>query len=304
MKVLVAYDGSACADAAVVNMRRAGIPENAEILVVTVVEAGTHPHSDPDFPYPAVRCASRTDLYEGHALADIAYKWIQTNFPQGQASRQVLVGSPATVILEKARSWHPDLLIVGSHGRSFAGRVLIGSVSQKLTREAPCSVRVVRANMTPLHGPLRIVIGNDGSAEAEVVLEKVAQRSWPENTEVRIVSVVETIVPVVSALEANAYASGPALLLTGESDEYRRSRLVENAKEAMGKFQSTGLIVTTAIVEGDPKRVLVGETDRWKADAIFLGARGLGRLEQILLGSVSNSILKHAHCAVEIVRGE
>jgi nucleotide-binding universal stress UspA family protein len=107
----------------------------------------------------------------------------------------------------------------------------------------------------------------------------VAERVWPEKTEVYIVSVLE------------------------EPDDQLRSRLMQTAEESLGSLQRAGLTATSAIVEGDPKRVLVAEADRWKATAIFLGARGLGRLEEILLGSVSNSVLNHAHCAVEIVRG-
>ncbi len=108
----------------------------------------------------------------------------------------------------------------------------------------------------------------------------MAERAWPEKTEVRIVSILE------------------------EPDEQLRSRLAQAAKDSIESLQRSGLIATSTIVEGDPKRVLLAEAERWKAHAIFLGARGLGRLEEILLGSVSKSVLNHAHCAVEIVRGK
>jgi nucleotide-binding universal stress UspA family protein len=284
MKVLVAYDGSESAEAAVVDLRRAGLPKDAEILVVSVAAASVTPTAGPDVPASAISQASKTDLYVGKALTETVHKWIESNFSEWKSTSQVLVGSPATAILEKTVSWRPDLIVVGSEGRSLAGSILLGSVSKKLTHESPCSVRVVRAassaSKSASHGPIRILVGSDGSDGAKEVIRKVAERVWPEKTEVYIVSVLE------------------------EPDDQLRSRLMQTAEESLGSLQRAGLTATSAIVEGDPKRVLVAEADRWKATAIFLGARGLGRLEEILLGSVSNSVLNHAHCAVEIVRGK
>jgi nucleotide-binding universal stress UspA family protein len=57
-------------------------------------------------------------------------------------------------------------------------------------------------------------------------------------------------------------------------------------------------------MDGDPREVIVVAADLSKADAIFVGARGLGRVERFLLGSVSTHILTHAHCTVEVVRTE
>jgi len=302
MRVLVAYDGSACADAATVDLRRAGMPKDTEVLVLCVVDAGRPPASGSDFPAEASHPPSKTDLDEGRALANTACKWIRSNFPDWEVTTQVLWGPPASVILEKARSWHPDLLIVGSHGRSLAGRILLGSVSQKVLQEAPCSVRVVRAGVQSDSEPIRIVVGSDGSTEAEGVIQEVRRRSWPNGTEVRIVSVVETIVPVVSALEANVYAAVPALAVIQDSDDRHRARIGAASQGSHASLHGTGLIVTEVVVEGDPKRELVADAVRWNADAIFVGARGLGRLEKVLLGSVSSSVFKHAHCAVEVVR--
>jgi Universal stress protein UspA and related nucleotide-binding proteins len=284
MKVLVAYDGSESAEAAVVDLRRAGLPKDSEILVVSVAAADVTPTAGSDLPASAISQASKTDLYVGKALTETVHKWIESNFPEWKSTSQVLVGSPVTAILEKTVSWRPDLIVVGSHGRSLAGSILLGSVSKKLTHESPCSVRVVRAassaSKSASHGTIRILVGSDGSAGAKEVIRKVAERVWPEKTEVHIVSVLE------------------------EPDDQLRSRLTQAAEEFLSSLQRVGLKATSAIVEGDPKRVLVAAAARWKATAIFLGARGLGRLEEILLGSVSNSVLNHAQCVVEIVRGK
>src|SRR6185369_4937594 len=88
---------------------------------------------------------------------------IQSYFPAWNISYEVKQGSPATEILRKADDWKPDLIIVGSHGRSALGRLVFGSVSQRIVTEAYCPVRVGRKLEKRGIGPPRIVIGVDGS---------------------------------------------------------------------------------------------------------------------------------------------
>lgn len=56
----------------------------------------------------------------------------------------VIIGNPARAVVEKAQDWGADLIVVGSHGYGFWGRMVIGSVSQAIINNAPCSVLVVR----------------------------------------------------------------------------------------------------------------------------------------------------------------
>jgi len=73
--------------------------------------------------------------------------------------------------------------------------------------------------------------------------------------------------------------------------------------EAMAApLRTRGLTVSSVIKEGDPKHVLLDEAERWGADCIFVGARGLSRVERFLLGSVSAAVAARAHCSVEVVR--
>jgi len=288
MKVLIAYDGSECADAAVVNLRRAGIPNDAEVLLAYVMDIANEP--------------SKIDLKEAKALTHNAFRWIESKFPGWNASRQVLWGSPASVILKKAHSWRPDLIIVGSHGRSLPGRVLLGSVSLKIAHEARCSVRVIRSG-SHVDRPVRIVAGMDGSTQARRVIDELSRRVWPKETEVRIVSVVESMAPIVAAIPP-AVGSERTIVAVQDSIQRQRDQFQEIAREFHSVLGRAGLVVSEVLVEGNPKHELLAEAKRWNADNIFVGARGLGRLEELLLGSTSSSVLKHAPCTVEIVRRE
>jgi len=162
---------------------------------------------------------------------------------------------------------------------------------------------VARASESPNSDrPIRIIIGNDGSNEAEAMIRSVAKRSWPADTEAKIISVVQTLVPATTLLEASTYAQEPAYSVIREADEQMRSRLGQIAAESANTLRRAGLSASCATIDGDPRAIIVAEAERLKGDAIFVGARGLGRMQRLLLGSVSSYIVTHAHCTVEVVR--
>jgi nucleotide-binding universal stress UspA family protein len=191
-------------------------------------------------------------------------------------------------VIKMIDEWKPDLVVLGCHGRSALGRFMLGSVSQKVVTEARCSVRVVHDHVTHDSAPIRLVVGVDGSADADAAVQAVAEREWSAGSEVRVIVVIDeamaTAAEWTDADDAGAHA--------------RVDQLVEAAAE---KLRVTGLVVSSLVKEGDPKRVLVEEAEAWGADCIFVGARGLRRLERFLLGSVSTAVAARAHCTVEVV---
>jgi nucleotide-binding universal stress UspA family protein len=218
-------------------------------------------------------------------------------------SSRGLFGSPAKIILETADWWRPDLLVVGSHGRSPVARFFLGSVSMELLHKARCSVRVTRSDRPSKEGaPIRLVVGHDGSEEADAVIRSIAARSWPDKTEAKVVSAVQTLVPAVTALEANTFAQEPAYSLICEADERMRFRLENIASESANVLRRAGLLVTSSVVDGDPREAILTAAEYLGADAILVGARGLGRMERLFLGSVSTHVVAHAGCTVEVVR--
>ena len=70
------------------------------------------------------------------------------------------------------------------------------------------------------------------------------------------------------------------------------------------KLRAAELVASSVIKKGDPKRVLVDESEHWGADSIFVEARGLRLIERFLLGSVSAAVATRAHCSVEVVRAK
>jgi nucleotide-binding universal stress UspA family protein len=82
--------------------------------------------------------------------------------------------------------------------------------------------------------------------------------------------------------------------------------LREQAKDlvakAAEKLRGTKLNVSTELVEGDPKSHIIDFAKEWHADLIVLGSHGRTGLSRFLMGSVSQAVVRHAQCSVEIVR--
>jgi len=300
MKILVGYDGSAAANAAVDELRRAGLPADGEAHVVCVADGHLQTHESLK---TEVGSSWTSRLAEAEALAETATDRLLRNFPDWSVSSEALWGEAAKVLLDACDRWHPDLLIVGSHGRSTIARMFLGSVSLELVHKAPCSVRITRRS-GPINAiePIHLIIGNDGSPASEAVIRSVTGRRWPENTEAKIVSVIQPLAPVTTALDASTFAQEPAYSVIRAADERMRLRLSNIAAESTNALQRAGMIATSSVVEGDPREILLSQAEQWKADAIFVGARGHGRLEHLFLGGISNHIVTHAHCTVEVVR--
>ena len=80
-----------------------------------------------------------------------------------------------------------------------------------------------------------------------------------------------------------------------------KARVKKMIDETAGKLRAAGLRTDAVVKEEEPKRLLMAEAESWGADCIFVGARGMGRIERFLLGSVSSAVAARAHCSVEVV---
>jgi nucleotide-binding universal stress UspA family protein len=147
---------------------------------------------------------------------------------------------------------------------------------------------------------MKIMLAIDGSPFSQAAVEEVASLPWPAGSEIRVVSVVEphatlTSEPWLSAI--NYYEEVEKI----ELDEARRA--IDRAAELLRKGEGSGkLPLTTEILHGSARRVIIEEAERWAADLIVLGSHGYKTWERLLLGSVSQAVALHAECSVMIVR--
>ena len=303
MKILLAYDGSKCADAAIEDLKRAGLGRDVEMLVVCVAGESSAPTKQGAIEIPDFANLWTTGLSEAEKLAQSARERLQSYFPGWKTASEAIWGDTVKSILKTAERFAPDLLVVGSHGRSAVTRLVLGSASLSLLHHAACSVRIVRERPAA-EGPIRILIASDGSSSAQAVLQEVSRRSWPDGTKARIVSIVESLVPqpTIPALEANTFATEPAFQVILAADARERARLKSVVDSSAKVLESAGLTVDPVVLEGMARTELLSDAKAWEAETIFIGARGVGTMERLLLGSVSTAIVTHAGCAVEVVR--
>lgn len=290
IKVMIAYDGSRHADAAIDDLQRAGLPRGTEALVVSVLnQSAIRPAiSEFDMFSLATRRAeavlSRAEtgrqqaVRETKDLAAKAARRLRRQFPEWRVESEVLQGNPADELLRKAAAWKPDLIVVGSQGRSAIGRFFLGSVSKKIAEEAECSVRVVRSRFEKKHDePVKIIAGASNLKDAERVMKTIGGRTWSGETKVRLVAVDDGVSPGrVSAVYP--YAAG----------------IFEESVESLAVF---GMQVSVDVKSGDAKTVLLETAENWEADSIFLAAG-----DESVLDETAKWLITNAECTVEIVR--
>lgn len=308
MKILVAYDGSESADAALEELKRAGLPSAADALVMSLADVFVPPPVDAEvdnsFPMyvpEGIRRAherAHRQLEEAEGLAQRASQQLQASFPGWHVSYTAEADSPAWALIRKADQWRPDLIVMGARGLSvFGGRLILGSISQRVLYEAHCSVRIARGSYQNTKNPIRILIGVDNSSDSNAAVDAVCHRSWPKGTEVGLLAVVDTVMAIAPD---PAEPSVVKWIEVGSEENWDQVRAIFEV--AAQKLRSAGLHTEVLIRRGNPADQILQEAHTWDADCIFVGAKGTRGMDRLLLGSVSSAVSARAHCSVEVVR--
>ena len=307
MKILVAYDGSECADAALEDLKRAGLHVESEVLVMTLADVFVPPpiNEEVDNTFPlyvpeGIKLAHRRaqhKLEQAEALAKRASEQIKSVFPKWQVTYKAEADSPAWALIRTADQWKPDLIVMGARGHSvFGGRLILGSISQRVLYEARCSVRIARGPHKT-DKPVRLLIGVDNSPDSRAAVDAVCNRDWPKGSEVGLLAVVDTVMPITPNP-----SEPPAMKWIEVGDEKNWDQVREVFEPSAQKLRIAGLHAEVLIRRGNPADQILEEADTWGADCIFVGAKGTRGIDRLLLGSVSSAVSARAHCSVEVVR--
>ena len=281
MKVLIGYNGSDAATTALSGFGQAGLPDDVEVLVLTVAESWLPPQT----------VAAATEM------ADKAVSEIATAHPSFAVKSRVSTGCPATELLAAAEVFHPDLVIVGEPEREAGHGLFLGHTSQKIVTDSKCSVRIARPSEQGQTSPAKLLVGFDGSVGAIDSIKTISSRTWPPGTEVCLLAVADA--SVLGAIGRFTPQMKDAAVGVKFASQWAQTL----AASSLDDLRRSGVDPKVEVRFGNPKDELVRYATEWQADTIFVGPHcAANSFERFLLGSVSAAVAARADCSVEVVR--
>lgn len=208
---------------------------------------------------------------------------------------EIRYGRPAHEIVAVADEMAVDAVVMGSHGREGAKRLLLGSIAETVIRRAPVPVTVVREPEAATGGkPERIVVAFDGSDESKRALDYAIEQ-YPEAEIIAVYAVYPP--PEVRDSEPNVLPDELEKWST-HVDEHTEGILdlaVEHADEK-------GASITIGRAVGEPAEGIIEYADEHETDLIVMGSHGRDGIKRLVMGSVAETVARRAPTSVTVVR--
>jgi nucleotide-binding universal stress UspA family protein len=296
-KILLAADGSKDAQRAVEAATGLSIKLKTELYLVYV--APDHPYLH---AYHDVRHQEDKERFRIEDEQTLAESVEHVRKAGGTVTESYLrVGDVAKEIVELAEELRVGLVVLGSRGRGRIRRALMGSVSTRVLRHVHCSAMIARGyapGRDHARPPGKILVALDGSQEASAAAEVARE----------IAKATGAGVHLVYAMQEERYRPhpGPEMWEGWEegfehSKRSARSWLEEQAQRMRGEGAKR---VEPHLVLGPPDAAILWLAEEIGTGLVVVGSRGVGGLRRALIGSVSDSVARHAHCPVMVVRLE
>ena len=296
MRVIVATDGSPSACVALDLAAAIPWPDGTSIRVVEAIDAGVV--QPLEGPWPAVttmRSAALEDVLRRSANDVVIRAREALERPGVDVAAEVLSGRPATVIVEAARRFRADLIVVGSRGHGTIESMLLGSVSAEVVDHASVPVLVARRN-----GWGRTVLAWDGSPCGRVAADLVRDSPVFAASHVRVVSVADVGVPWWTGLpESGSPDTLPSYLEAGEESRRVHDRLAADMRD---ELRAAGLDAEAQRLDGDAAASVIDAARELHADVVVVGTHGRTGLARLVMGSVARNVVLHAPCSVLVAR--
>jgi nucleotide-binding universal stress UspA family protein len=310
MKILVGVDGSSNSFAAVGFIGRLISPDRDELVLLFAAPAMSFEDERLD---PSIEERARSAL--SRAVLDAALERLPPAW-QAKAVQQEVAGSAGSAILAAIDEDKADVVAVGFRGTSgILEEFMLGSVSRAVVHSSPVPVLVVKsgqaadepANRSP--GPLaehmHVLVACDEPPLVERMTDVLKQFSWPEETRGWLLTVVQpmhlTELPEWVKIERDPDVAAMAAAWKDEHQanlDASRAQLQRYRDMLPNCFAKEDAIVA----EGRPAEEILKHTRAKSIDLVVIGSHSAGRLQQMLLGSTSEQVLREAPCSVLVVR--
>lgn len=206
--------------------------------------------------------------------------------------------SPTSEIIGYADEQEPDLIVMGTHGRTGIRRLIMGSVAEKIIRLSDCPVMTVRCGTdgkaSPYPNYRSILLPIDFSESSKNALWKAAEMA-------RSYGAILTLLHVAEPIDVSGYSEGD-----DTSEEEFLADHSDSAEQALSEFTSNapleGIEVYTRVVHGRPGRKIVEYADDEGIDLIIIPSLGKSGFERLLMGSTVNKVVHRANCPVMVLK--
>ncbi|HMS83805.1 MAG TPA: universal stress protein [Nitrospira sp.] len=298
MRILCAVDGSEHSQWGVQALEALASREPEHVMLLHIVDQPALQAATNKNPVATKRALAAMEKAGTIMLRDAART---ARLALGQAAtrprtkfQSILAHGPiAHTISRMARRLKADLILMGSRGLSDIQGFLLGSVSRQVAATAPCPLLVVKQPMTTL---LRVAIAVDDSKPSRAAARFLRSHILPESATVTILTSVES---PVTDFAARYLSESQLAELKGPVME-RATRLVDALR---GEFIKGGFSVVTQVHMDHVIETIVKHIETSHDQLLVIGSRDLTKSERLYLGSVSESLLRHAPCSVLVVRG-
>jgi nucleotide-binding universal stress UspA family protein len=291
MRVLIAFDGSVGAAQAVALCEGIDWPAGSMIRVVSVME----PTTLQLLPWAM---GAAPPVLEQDVIACIEAEQStvvgRLSAPDRVVDAVLLRDRPASGLVDQAREFAADLVIVGSRGHGPIVSLLLGSVSAEVVDHAPCPVLVARRSTLE-----RVAFATDGSTTAAAAEDVLAH--WPifASVPIRVVSVADVVRPWTTGVAPtmytqvlNAYAKDVA-----EAEAEHLGIATGSAK----RLADAGRWADAEMRKGDAAAEIIAVAQESSADLVVVGSRGQTGLKRIVLGSVARNVLAGSDASVLVI---
>jgi nucleotide-binding universal stress UspA family protein len=147
---------------------------------------------------------------------------------------------------------------------------------------------------------MNLLLALDDSPCSQTAIAAVIEQFRPKGTEVRVIHVIEWPQDLPTSRAFPEGPSGSGAVLRARDNLWHRGH--ELLARAVDRLQRAHFTATAQLVEGGPRQAIVAMAANWPADAIVIRSHGRHGLDRVLLGSVSDGVVRHAPCSVHVVR--
>lgn len=261
------------------------------VLVLHEVEPDTAAYQLPGLEgiYGGIEDQAESHLQEASGPASDAGIETVTEHRRGIA--------PANEILEYAEGEAIDLIVMGTHGRRGLRRLLLGSVAEEVVRLAPCPVLTVpeKDSFGPEPGVAEtLVVPIDFSEHARLALDYATHLAQLYGARIHLLHIVEDVV------YPDFYP--PAIAARGAPTQDLQRESLDRLLRAAGDLEDAGLGVESHVRTGRPATEIGDFAAEAQAQLIVIASHGLTGLRHMLLGSVTEQVVRRSPCPVLTVK--